>query len=131
MEAYATAVTAPIAQLRVLERPVSPTAAPSATGENLILNELLGQLADLVAERVAARLREPQRGPADGWLDTRHAAEYLGIGRDSVRRLAAEGSLPTEQAGVGCKLFFRSSVLDKWRCSGSGPIEAPRSRRHG
>jgi excisionase family DNA binding protein len=96
-----------------------------------VLDQLLGQLADLVADRVAAQLSAPKRARADEWLDTRRAAEYLGISRDSVRRLAADGSITTEQAGVGCKLYFRRSELDGWRCSATGPTEPPRSRRHG
>ncbi len=131
MQAYATAETAPVAQLRVLEPPCSSAAVPTPAGRNLILDELLGQLADLVADRVAVRLAAPQGERADEWLDTRHAADYLGIGRDSVRRLGAEGSLPTEQAGVGCKLFFCRSDLDRWRRSAAGPIEPLRGRRHG
>jgi excisionase family DNA binding protein len=97
---------------------------------NAVLNQLLVELADLVADRVAAKLVAPARQRADEWLDTRRAAEYLGIGRDSVRRLAAERAIPTEQAGVGCKLYFRRSDLDEWRCSGSSPVIAL-ERRHG
>jgi excisionase family DNA binding protein len=77
---------------------------------------ILAQLADLVAERVAARLAAPA-GEADEWLDTRAASEYLGVHRDTVRRLAAERTVPSEQEGPGCKLFFRRSDLDEWRCS--------------
>jgi len=66
-----------------------------------VLNQLLVQLADLVADRLAAEIVAPARRGADEWLDTRRAAEYLGIGRDSLRRLAAERAIPTEQAGVG------------------------------
>lgn len=96
-----------------------------------LLDQLLDELADRVADRVAARLAVPQSGRPDEWFDSRKAAEYLGVGRDSVRRLAAEGRLPVEQAGTNCKLFFRRSDLDRWRCTASGPIESERSLRHG
>jgi excisionase family DNA binding protein len=96
-----------------------------------VLNQLLRELAERIADRLATRLAEPQPHRANEWLDSRRAAEYLGIGRDSLRRLAAERSIPTEQAGVGCKLYFRRSDLDTWRCSASGPIEPLRGRRHG
>jgi excisionase family DNA binding protein len=66
---------------------------------------------------VATRLAAPPRDGAHEWLDTRRAAEYLGIHRDSLRRLAAERTIPTEQAGPGCKLYFKRSDLDSWRCS--------------
>lgn len=88
-------------------------------------------MAEVVAERVATRLAPPRQQRAHEWLDSRRAAEYLGIGRDSLRRLAAEGSIPNEQAGAGCKLFFRRLDLDNWRCSASGPIESLRSRCNG
>jgi excisionase family DNA binding protein len=128
MQAYATQETAFSPQLRLVG---SASSLPHFTAGGLMLDQLMGQLAELVADRVAARLAEPQRQRADEWLDSRRAAEYLGIGRDSLRRLAAEGSIPTEQAGVGCKLFFRRSDLDTWRCNARGPIESLRGRRHG
>ena len=52
------------------------------------------------------------------WLDSAQAAEYLGLHRDTLRRLAAARAIPTEQDGRGCKLFFRRSALDEWRKSG-------------
>jgi excisionase family DNA binding protein len=82
---------------------------------------LLDHLVELVAERVAARLAAPTSA-GDEWLDTRDAAEYLGVHRDTVRRLAAERAVPSEQEGPGCKLFFRRSDLDAWRCSARGSL---------
>jgi excisionase family DNA binding protein len=114
-------------QLHLVERPAAIAAGVVSEG-NAVLDQLLGQLADLVADRVAARLVAPRRASVDDWLDTRHTAEYLGIGRDSLRRLAAERAIPTEQAGAGCKLYFRRSDLDQWRCSGPMPVVAVESR---
>ena len=82
-------------------------------------DDLLAQLADLVAAKVIDRLARQEGAAADEWLDTRSASEYLGIHRDSIRRLAAERVLPAEQAGAGCKLFFRRSDLDAWRRGGA------------
>ena len=129
MQAYSIAETGRSSQLHLVD---SPSALPvGAIGDgNAVLNQLLVQLADLVADRVAAQLVAPARQRGDEWLDTRRAAEYLGIGRDSLRRLAAERAIPTEQAGVGCKLYFRRSDLDEWRYSGSSPVVAM-ERRHG
>jgi excisionase family DNA binding protein len=131
MQAYGTPATGFTPELRLVGRFQSQPIAARPDSRGVLIEHLLGQLAELVADRLAARLAEPQNHGADEWLDTRRAAEYLGIGRDSVRRLAAEGSIPTEQAGVGCKLYFRRSSLDEWRCSCSGPIEPLRARRHG
>jgi len=128
MQAYSMAETGRSSQLHLVERPSALSLGATSDG-NAVLNQLLVQLADLVADRVAAELVAPARERADEWLDTRRA-EYLGIGRDSVRRLAAERAIPTEQAGVGCKLYFRRSDLDEWRCSGSSPVIAM-ERRHG
>lgn len=130
MEAYATCTTGQRPELRLVEPLSSKPAQAGFDGGAQMLELLLGQLAELVADRVADRLAVPTN-PADEWLDSRRAAEYLGIGRDSIRRLAAEGTLPTEQAGVGCKLFFRRSDLDAWRYSSAGPLEPTRCRRHG
>lgn len=94
MQLYAPAETARPVQLRILDSP----AAAAGAGVGL-LDELVGQLADLVADRVAARLAAPRREGSDEWLDTRRAAEYLGIHRDSVRRLAAELVDPDRAGG--------------------------------
>jgi hypothetical protein len=104
MQAYVPADTARPFQLRVLE-PSSPAAAATGAG---VLDELLGQLADLVADRVAMRLAAPRRGAQDEWLDTRRPAEYLGIHRDTLRRLAAERVIPTEQAAAGLQALLQA-----------------------
>ena len=131
MQAYATPETGLFPQLRLVNGSSPMPASPSIGQGHDVLDLLLKQLAELVADRVAAQLAAPQYERKDEWLDTRRAAEYLAISRDSVRRLAAEGSIPTEQAGVGCKLYFRRSALDEWRCCCPGPIEPLRGRRHG
>ena len=85
-----------------------------------LLDEFICQL----AERVAVRLAEQTASPAGSvgeWLDSRHAAEYLGVHRDTLRKLAAERAIPSEQDGPGCKLCFRRSDLDAWRQGGGRP----------
>lgn len=79
------------------------------------LDSLLVQFADLVAERLAERLAGPPQG-ADEWFDTRGAAEYLGVHRDTIRRLAAERAVPSEQEGSGLQALRRVLVA----ASGSG-----------
>lgn len=121
MQAYATAEIVPPTQLRVLDRRSVTCGETDEIAEpaNAVLDELLGRLADLVAAKVAARLASARNDAADEWFDTRGAAKYLGIHRDSLRRLAAEGTIAAEQAAAGCKLFFRRSELDAWRCPSS------------
>ncbi|MFZ1997195.1 MAG: helix-turn-helix domain-containing protein [Solirubrobacteraceae bacterium] len=125
MKAYASAETAPVVPLRALE---SSSPAGTASG---VLDDLLAQLADLVADRIASRLAGPRATEKDEWLDTRRAAEYLGIHRDSLRRLAAERAIPTEQAGAGCKHYFKRSVLEAWRCSGPVSLAAVNGASNG
>jgi len=125
MQAYASAEMAPVAPLRVGE------SFSSAGAAGVVLDDLLAQLADLVADRIAARLSGPRTAQKDEWLDTRRAAEYLGIHRDSLRRLAAERAIPTEQASAGCKLYFKRSDLDAWRCSSPVSLAALDGGRNG
>jgi len=70
-----------------------------------------------VAEAIVTRLGRKQ-DDRDEWFDSRQAAEYLGLHRDTLRRLAAARAIPAEQDGRGCRLFFRRTVLDEWRRSG-------------
>jgi len=114
MQAYAKPATVSPSHLRLLNDQL-------AADQNGILDLLLDQLAARVAAQIAAKLAAADATPANQWLDSRSAAEYLNISRDSVRRLAAEGTLPTEQAGTNCKLYFRRSDLDAWRRGGSTP----------
>lgn len=131
MQAYATPEMGSSPQLRLVNSS-SPTAAvPAVAAGRDVLNQLLEHLVELVADRVTSQLAAPARDRDNEWFDSNGAAEYLGISRGSVRRLAAEGSIQTEQAGVGCKLYFQRSALDNWRRTCHRPIEASRSRRHG
>jgi excisionase family DNA binding protein len=82
-----------------------------------VINALIDRIADRVAEAVITRLGS-ERDDRDEWFDSRQAAEYLGLHRDTLRRLAAARAIPAEQDGRGCRLFFRRSVLDDWRLSG-------------
>ncbi len=87
-----------------------------------LLDALLDQIADRVAARLAVCVDQQGSDSADDeWFDSRHAAEYLGVHRDTLRRLAAERAIPTEQDGPNCKLYFRRSDLDAWRRSGGRP----------
>jgi excisionase family DNA binding protein len=85
---------------------------------------LFEQVVDRLAERVAALIAERMGGTDKNdveWFDSRRAAEYLGVHRDTLRKLAAERAIPSEQEGAGCKLYFRRVDLDAWRRSGGRP----------
>jgi excisionase family DNA binding protein len=123
MQAYATAERVPqVPELRVLPSVPQQSPAEAANPLNgLVVDELLGNFADLIADRVLARIAADQE-QRDGWLDTRGAADYLGVHRDTIRRLAAEGVIPAQQAGVGCKLYFRRDDLKDWRRSNGASV---------
>lgn len=87
-----------------------------------VLESLLAALADRVADAVVARLGREERPEPGEWLDSRAAADYLGVHRDTLRRLAAERTIPSEQGGPGCKLYFLRGELDAWRCKGGRPF---------
>jgi excisionase family DNA binding protein len=85
---------------------------------------VLDRLVELVADRVAAAItqrRTDEQSSGEEWFDSCHAAEYLGVHRDTLRKLAAERAIPSEQDGPGCKLYFRRADLDAWRRSGGRP----------
>jgi excisionase family DNA binding protein len=122
MQAYATAEW-----LGVLEPP--PLRHPSeADGSNtVLLDQLLSRLADLIVERVMNRTSADASDRGSDWMDARGAAEYLGVHRDTVRKLAAQRAIPAHQDGPRCKLYFRRDELDDWRRS-ARPMRTPRLR---
>lgn len=120
MQAYARTERSATGQcVRVLD----PTAAPLRQGfeggdsEAPLLDHLLGRLAELVADRLMERTTAAPTHEASEWLDARGAAEYLGIHRDTVRKLAAQRAIPAHQDGPRCRLYFRRDELHAWRCS--------------
>jgi excisionase family DNA binding protein len=90
-------------------------------GDTALIDQLLTRLADLVVDRLTARSEAGMESPQDDWMDARAAASYLGIHRDTLRKLAAERSVPVHQDGPGCKLYFRRDEIDEWRRSSRGP----------
>ena len=63
-----------------------------------------------LAERLAPYLDPPE--PADQWLDSKAAAEHLGISLPTLRRMVASGKLVPVQGCRGGRLRFRRSMLD-------------------
>ena len=86
--------------------------------EFLVLEALVDKLVARVAAVVVEHLGRASSDDSAEWLDSRGAAEYLGIHRDTLRKLAAARAIPVHQDGRGCKLFFRRSDLDEWRDRG-------------
>src|SRR6202020_13495 len=62
-----------------------------------LLNALITDVAERVAAAVVARLGTETSDPVPEWLDSRLAAEYLGVHRDTLRKLAGGGGVPAAQ----------------------------------
>jgi excisionase family DNA binding protein len=78
----------------------------------------LDELADLLAPRIAARTIRAALGSEDKWLTTAEAARYLGVSTNALHEFTAAKTIPFEQDGPYCTLFFRRSELDEWRQAG-------------
>lgn len=59
-------------------------------------------------------------GPG-GWLNSRQAAQHLGISVHALRRLTAARELPMSQGAPGGRVFFRRADLDRWRDQAATP----------
>lgn len=90
---------------------------------DLLLDQLANAASDAALEDFVARLepvlrdrlfREP-RNVSGRWLSTAKAAEHLAISVAALHKLTAARALPFEQAGPGCKCWFRPEDLDEWR----------------
>lgn len=94
-------------------RPMPLTDSPGP--ELRVLEALVDKLVARVAAAVVEHLGRASNDDSAEWLDSRSAAEYLGVHGDTLRKLTAERAIPVHQDGRGCKLFFRRSDLDEWR----------------
>ena len=116
MQAYASTEPLPLGdQLSTLERTSVRAPVTDAASDRALIDHVLGRLADLVVDRLIERTEARRSDDASTWLDARMAAEYLGLHRDTLRKLAAQRAIPTHQDGPRCKLYFRRDELDEWR----------------
>jgi integrase len=105
---------------------------------------LVDALVERLAQRVATRserLREHHVDAVDEWLDSRQAAEYLGLHRNTLRRLAAGRATPSSRTVAAASSSFdaplstrggvpavvrgtwqRSRLLFACRWSGANPV---------
>lgn len=125
MQAHATAERLALAeQLPTLGR-TAPTSLgrirATAVSDGAMLDHLLSRLADLVVDGLLERGGASTNQQPDDWMDARQAAAYLGVHRDTRRKLAAERTVPVHRDGPGCKLYFRRDELDDWRRSSRAP----------
>jgi excisionase family DNA binding protein len=50
-----------------------------------------------------------------GWMNSRAAADYLGMPISTLHRLVAAKEIPYSQDGPRARCFFRRSDLNRWR----------------
>jgi hypothetical protein len=92
---------------------------------NALARAVVEALADPDAKRAVVRELAPElrefltehtpRPAEDRWLTTRQAAEHIGITVNALHKLTAARSIPFEQEGPRCKIWFRRSALNAWR----------------
>ena len=69
---------------------------------------------DALASLLASRLTTPEA--ADGWMDARVAAAYLGLPSvDQLHKLTAARRVAFSQERPGAKCYFRARDLDAYR----------------
>ena len=78
------------------------------------------ELTDAQLDVIVERLREHTAAtePEERWLETKEAAERIGVHPVTLRKLAAERRIDYAQDAPGCKLFFSTLVLDRHRNGG-------------
>jgi hypothetical protein len=82
-----------------------------------MLTASLAPLLDPVAGRLPAQTQiDCPTQPAAGWLNSRQAAAYVGLTLHALHKHTTARTIPFEQDGPGCKLWFRADELDAWRC---------------
>lgn len=93
--------------------------SPNAQLAHLLVSALEGEeaaldrLAELLATRISVTVPE---APGVEWLETRPAAEYLGLpSPHQLHKLTAARALPFSQERPGAKCYFRRSDLDAYR----------------
>jgi excisionase family DNA binding protein len=115
-------------EIRVEGSPASFRQPPTAGDlDQALIDQILGRLADLVVDRLMERTAANSSDLAGEWLDPRGAAAYLGIHRDTLRKLAAQRAIPAYQDGPRCKLCFCRDELDDWGRS-ARPMRTPAAR---
>lgn len=73
---------------------------------------------DAIEARIhALEASEPAAAmPGMEWFDINHAATYVGLTPNALRKVAGERrEIPYEQDGPHCKMWFSRSALDSYR----------------
>lgn len=89
-------------------------------GRGVVSIRLEIELTDAQLDVIVERLRERMAptAPEERWLETKEAAERIGVHPVTLRKMAAERKIDYAQDGPGCKLFFSTLTLDRHRNGG-------------
>ncbi|MHB1538478.1 MAG: hypothetical protein ACYCUM_09215 [Solirubrobacteraceae bacterium] len=81
-----------------------------------LLAELDERALHELAQRLAPHLPDVAAGGSadSAWLDSRRAAEHLGLSRHALHKLTAARAIPFEQEDTGCRLWFQREQLNEW-----------------
>lgn len=82
--------------------------------------DLAPEAEDRIVRRIVQELLAELRMEDHGWLDTKQAANYLGLSVDSLHKLTAARGIPFEQSSPNARCWFLRSELDRWRRKGGG-----------
>lgn len=89
------------------------------------VNALSHAVLSRLAERLAPYLADVVAAPEpNGWLDFDGALQYLGMTKGTLYKLTSARTIPFQQDGPGCKLWFLRPELEEWRQNSgrAGPV---------
>lgn len=100
-------------------RKVGNVTAVGAELATLVIDVMRGdaRLAAELAAVLGPHLQQ-QEQPADRWMDSRKAADYLGLTVAALHRYTAARTIPFSQDTSGGKCWFNRAELDDWRRGG-------------
>lgn len=99
----------------------SPT-KNNGDGQVLMLNtSVINELVSLISEVKQLLSESPWPKPSREFYDLPEAAEYLGIGKSTLRKALADGDIICDR--VGRKLRFSKAQLDKYIRKGKSDAE--------
>ena len=70
--------------------------------------DLSPEAEDRIVRRIVQELLAELRVEDHGWMDTKQAAEYLGLSVDALHKLTAARSIPFEQSGPGARCLAQA-----------------------
>jgi excisionase family DNA binding protein len=80
-----------------------------------LLDELEPDDLAALADALRPFLAPPARSEPDRWMDTRHAAAYLGMSVPALHKLTSARAIRFQQNVPGGKCYFKRSDLDAYR----------------